>query len=48
MVNEKDGKYQCADCKLWYEEKRWAEKCEAWCLKHHTCNIEITRNAIKN
>ena len=37
--------YQCPECKLWYEDKKWAEKCEAWCKEHHTCNIEIISHA---
>ena len=40
--------YQCPECGLHYEEKEWAEKCEAWCREHHTCNIEITSHAIEN
>jgi len=48
MVTEKDKKYQCDDCKLWYHEKVWAEKCEAWCKKTNSCNLEITSHAIKD
>lgn len=40
--------YQCPECKLWYEEKEWAEKCEAWCKEHKSCNIEITSHAVEN
>lgn len=40
--------YQCDICKFKYEDKNWAEKCEAWCKKTHSCNIEITKHAIKN
>ncbi len=45
----KKGKayYQCEICKFIYKDKKLAEKCEAWCKKHHSCNIEITKNAIK-
>ncbi len=38
--------YQCQDCKLYYKDKRWAEKCEEWCLAHHTCNIAITKHKL--
>ncbi len=41
-----ENTYQCDDCGLKYKEKNIAEKCEAWCKKHHSCNIEITKNAI--
>lgn len=39
--------YKCPECGLPYEEKEWAEKCEAWCKKHKSCNLEITKYAIK-
>jgi|GEM_PF-488984 len=34
--------YQCGECGFRYEDNEWAEKCEAWCKEHHSCNIEIT------
>lgn len=41
--------YQCEECGFKYADdstslttgKEWAEKCEAWCKKHQSCNIEI-------
>ena len=33
--------YQCEECGFKYAEKEWAEKCEAWCKEHQSCNIEI-------
>lgn len=38
--------YQCEECGFQYEDKEWAEKCEAWCKEHQSCNIEITAHAI--
>ncbi len=38
--------YQCPECGLYYKEKEWAEKCEAWCREHKSCNIEITKRAV--
>ena len=43
--NNKDL-YQCEACGYQYEEKEWADKCEAWCNKHHSCNLKITANGI--
>jgi len=43
-----DKLYQCPECGLHYEEKDWAEKCEAWCKEHHSCNLEIINSAIEN
>ncbi len=45
ILNNKKA-YQCEDCKLMYNNRNDAEKCEKWCLKHHSCNITITKYAI--
>ena len=39
---------KCPECGLAYPEKDWAEKCETWCKKYKTCNLEITKHAIKD
>jgi hypothetical protein len=39
--------YQCERCKLLYEYKEWAKKCEDWCKENNSCNIEITKHAMK-
>ena len=39
--------YLCRKCGLKYEDKILAEKCEEWCRKYKSCNLEITKNAIK-
>ena len=48
-IIEKDNikLYQCEECGFHYVDKEWAEKCEAWCTKKHSCNLEIIRHAIK-
>lgn len=40
--------YQCKECGLHYKDKETAEKCEAWCKEHKTCNVEITNQAEEN
>ena len=40
--------YVCEECGFYYESKEWAEKCQAWCLEHHSCNLEITSHAVKD
>ena len=40
--------YQCEECGFKYTEKEWAEKCEAWCKEHKSCNLEITAHAVKS
>ncbi len=47
---QENGKalYQCEECGLKYVEKEIAEKCEAWCNEHKSCNLDIIRHAVKN
>lgn len=39
--------YQCEICKFYYKEKKWAGKCEDWCKKYKSCNLEISKHALK-
>lgn len=41
------GLFVCPECGFKYKEKEWADKCEAWCKEHHSCNLEITSHAEK-
>jgi predicted ATP-dependent serine protease len=44
---KKDKKYFiCEECGFAYKEMDWAEKCQAWCKEHNSCNMEITKHAI--
>jgi len=38
--------FQCSECKLMYKDRKLAAKCEAWCRKHKSCNIDIIRHSI--
>ena len=40
--------YQCKECGLHYKNKDTADKCEAWCKEHKTCNVEIIKQAEEN
>lgn len=40
--------YQCEECGFHYADREIAEKCEQWCKENHTCNLEITKDAIEN
>jgi len=49
IIEQENNKYyQCEACGLKYEEKDWAEKCEAWCRKNKSCNLEIIKHAISD
>jgi len=46
IKSEQKEYYQCMECGLKYEDKEWAEKCEVWCRKNKSCNLEITAHAV--
>ncbi len=55
VIQKEDKKlYQCEACGFQYTDdstslitgKEWAEKCEAWCKEHKSCNTEITAHAV--
>jgi hypothetical protein len=39
--------YMCEACNMVYKDKEMAQKCEDYCNKHHSCNLEIIKYAIK-
>lgn len=38
----------CPECGLSYDNPDMAKKCAKWCGENHSCNLEITKHAIKN
>jgi len=44
---EEEKYFQCEICKLVYKDRKWTKKCEEWCKKNKSCNIEITKHAVK-
>jgi hypothetical protein len=47
MVKKIGSFWICEECGLKYEDRIWAEKCEDWCRKHKSCNLEIIKHATK-
>ena len=47
-INNNQNLYQCNECGLHYKNKDTADKCEAWCKEHKTCNVEITKESEEN
>jgi len=39
--------FKCAKCGWIYRDKAWAKKCEDWCRKYKSCNLEIAKHSIK-
>lgn len=38
--------FACSKCGYLYKEEGWADKCEAWCKEHDSCNSEIIKHGI--
>jgi len=47
IKEENNELYQCEECGFKYVDKEWAEKCQEWCKKHKSCNLEIIEHAVK-
>lgn len=45
---KKRGKryFQCKICRLYYHDNKLAKKCEDFCRKNNSCNLEIIKHAI--
>lgn len=39
--------YVCKVCGFSYREKEIAERCEAWCGEHKSCNLDIISHAVE-
>ncbi len=39
--------YICEECGFVYKSKDMAQKCENWCKKYKSCNVDITKHAVK-
>lgn len=46
--NENGRLYRCPVCGMHYHDEATAEKCEAWCTEHKSCNIDIIAHAVEN
>ncbi|MFP3215421.1 MAG: hypothetical protein RXR32_02645 [Candidatus Micrarchaeota archaeon] len=45
--NKEKGTYFCEICKLNYTSKELAEKCQAWCSTHNSCNLQIASQSVE-
>ncbi|BCX15804.1 MAG: hypothetical protein KatS3mg098_033 [Candidatus Parcubacteria bacterium] len=41
LSQNKKKLFSCPECGLRYRDKDLAKKCQQWCKKYHSCNIEI-------
>ena len=40
--------FLCEEYGFVYEAREWALKCEEWCARNKSCNMDIVRHAIKD
>lgn len=45
--NKPEKVFACPECDLSYKEIKLAKKCGTWCKEHKSCNLEITKYAVK-
>lgn len=45
IIPENEKLYQCPECDVHYDDEATAKRCEAWCKKHQSRNLEITRHS---
>ena len=48
VKNNKIVYFECEECGLLYKEKAWALKCQEWCVKNKSCNLEIIKHSVKD
>ena len=46
MVKKEDETFVCKECGFSYKIKEFGQKCEDWCKKYHSGNLEITKYAL--
>lgn len=46
IVEDNQEVYQCEECGFRYAAKDTAEKCQAWCGEHKSCNLDIIKDAL--
>ena len=45
-MENKNETHMCPVCGYRYEDKAWAERCEAWCREHKSCNLDIIAHGL--
>lgn len=46
-IGESKELFQCEQCKMNYQQKEIAQKCEHWCKTYSSCNIEIIKYSVR-
>ena len=45
-AEEREAFHVCEECGFAYAKKELAQKCEEWCAKHKSCNLDIVKHAV--
>lgn len=45
--DQPDKVFACPECGRSYQDAEWAKECAVWCKEHHSCNLAITKHAVK-
>ena len=48
IIRDNKKIFVCEKCCLSYKEKKRAERCEAWCKEHNSCNLKFACYSLKN
>ena len=48
IIKNNEKIFICEKCCLSYKEKKWAERCEAWCKEHDSCNLKFACYSLKH
>ena len=48
MKNLDNNLFQCPICAMHYRDEQKAKECEAWCMEHKSCNLDIIVHAVEN
>ncbi|WP_171970476.1 hypothetical protein [Cuniculiplasma divulgatum] len=47
MKEQQADTFKCEICGLHYNDKIDAQKCQEWCSKHNSCDLEVTARSIE-
>ncbi len=49
IIKKEGGElYQCSGCGFHYEDEATAKRCEEWCTKNQSCNLEIIQHSLES
>jgi len=40
--------YECKECGMKYKDKKIRDRCQKWCRKNKSCNLDIIKYAVNS